>query len=346
MMYEYRLTFNVPVHFGIEGIGQERIENRGRSDTLWGAIIQQWLHLYPEEDPERLCLDTPFLVSSCFPVIKGVSFYPLPLGSIDYLFTGSAGINGQGFALKDLKKIRFVSKEIFFDLIQGKRINVLDIRQDTVFPFPGSSSSITDGQPVPFFSVLQRPRLRINQLSGGPSEGAFFYCSDQYFNTEDKSGLFFLASFKVDGARQRFESALRLLGDTGLGGDRSVGRGTFTVSGGVECSFPTQPAKSSHLLLSLFHPTEEEVRQGILKGTETAFSLIRRFGHAAAPGVSSSRRGDVWMLEEGAVLLTEPEGDVTCVLSRSEKIAHNVYRCGRAFSIPVKFHVEPTGKAP
>lgn len=42
------------------------------------------------------------------------------------------------------------------------------------------------------------------------------------------------------------------------------------------------------------------------------------------------------MIEEGAVMRERPEGDVVCVLEKSALIPHPVYRCGRAFSIPLR----------
>ncbi len=346
MIYEYRLTFTAPVHFGIEGIGQERIEDRGRSDTLWGAIIQQWLLLYPQDVPEQLCLQAPFLVSSCFPLINDIPFYPLPLGALDYLFAEITATNDQRLTFKDLRGIRFVCKDLFTSIIQGGKVALDDIRPDTAFPLPPASLATECGQPDAYYSLSQRPRLRIDQLSGGPVDGAFYYCADQYFNSAGKSGLFFLASFVSEGAQQRFEAALRLLADTGLGGDRSVGRGSFVASEAIPSDLPCGSSTDSHLLLSLYHPTKDEVGRGILKAPDTAFYLVRRVGHAAAPQVSQYRRSDLWMIEEGAVVRAKPEGDVVCVIEPSATIPHAVYRCGRAFSIPVKLNGQPTGAKP
>lgn len=336
MLYEYRLIFNAPVHLGVEGIGQERIEERGRSDTLWGAIIQQWLYLFSDE-PEELCLNTPFSISSCFPFINDIPFYPVPLGSFDHLLEKSLNQTKQSLDFKYLKKVRFICKDLFLALIKGKRLSTEDITEDNVHPFPENSESAAN-LCQPFFKIIQRPRLRVDQLSEGSEEGAFFYCSDQYFNSKPKNGLFFLASFRDSETKNRFEAALQLLGDSGLGADRSVGRGTFTFSvrENNELKAHTLPGSiiPSHLLLSLYHPTRSEVNQGILQG-DASYTLIQRSGHAASPAMSRYRRADLWMLEEGSVVETKPEGNVICVLERSDKMLHNVYRCGRAFSIPV-----------
>jgi CRISPR-associated protein Csm4 len=331
MIYEYRISFTSPAHFGLEGIGQERIDHRVRSDTLWGAIIQQWLLLY-NDDPEGLCLDTPFAVSSCFPFINGVPFYPLPFGVLDHLISEAGQAEQPEMSVKDLKKIRFAAEPLFREIVRGETLRFEQLQPDTVFPLEEKRPD-TMRKKKPVYDIMQRPRLRTNQLSGGSTEGAFFYCSDQYFN--QNNGLFFLASFRHDETKKRFDAALRLLGDTGLGADRSIGRGLFAFEI-KECEAPDNLSSDHYMLLSLYHPTRKEVMQKILEAPDTAYSLIRRSGHAASLAVSNFRRYDLWMLEEGSILRTKPTGDIVRVLERSELVPHNVYRCGRAFCIPMQ----------
>ncbi|MBW1741473.1 MAG: type III-A CRISPR-associated RAMP protein Csm4 [Deltaproteobacteria bacterium] len=331
MIYEYRLSFTSPVHFGLEGIGQERIDHRVRSDTLWGAIIQKWLLLY-HDDAEELCLDTPFTVSSCFPLVNGVSFYPLPFGALDRLIREAGQAEEPEISVKDLKKIRFAAEPLFRKITQGEPLRFEQLHLDGVFPFEEKQPE-TMQERKPVYNIMQRPRLCTDQLSGGGTEGAFFYCSDQYFN--QGNGLFFLATFRDDETKKRFDAALRLLGDTGLGADRSIGRGMFSFET-KECGVSDNLSSDRYLLLSLYHPTREEVMQGILEAPGTAYSLTRRSGHAASPAVSNFRRYDVWMLEEGSIFRAKPAGDVVRVLERSDLVPHNVYRCGRAFCIPIQ----------
>lgn len=331
MIYEYRLSFTSPVHFGLEGIGQERIDQRVRSDTLWGAIVQKWILLY-NDDPEGLCLDTPFVVSSCFPLINGIPFYPLPFGALDHLISKAGQAEQPEISVKELKKIRFAAEPLFWKIIRGETLEFEALLQNTVFPLEEKRQD-TMRKSKPVYDIMQRPRLRTDQLSGGGMEGAFFYCSDQYFN--QNNGLFFLATFRHNKTKKRFDAALRLLGDTGLGADRSIGRGLFSFET-KECGVPDNLSSNRYLLLSLYHPTRKEVMQGVLEGPDTAYSLIRRSGHAASLAVSAFRRYDLWMAEEGSIFKTKPYGDVMRVLEKSEMVPHNVYRCGRAFCIPMQ----------
>jgi CRISPR-associated protein Csm4 len=336
MLLTYHLFFDGPVHFGLEGIGQERIETTVRSDTLWGAIIQKWLLLFKDE-PDALCQDPLFSVSSCFPLIKGIPFYPVPIGVMDSLVdeVGKQETKcDDDISVKDLKKINYLSEDLFGAVLRGESLSIEQCRDGMTFPVISFGKHQTKPQKKrdAFAEEIQRPRIKTDQLVAGVGENSFFYCTDQYFDRQ--SGLFFLASFSNDGIKTQFEAALRLLGDCGLGADQSIGRGSFVFKT-QKSVLPQIDAPDKYILLSLYHPTQEEVQTKILSDKKTAYSLVRRSGRAAASGVSRFRRADVWMLAEGSVLPLKPVGDVSVVLQKSDYIPHNVYRYGRAFSWPM-----------
>jgi CRISPR-associated protein Csm4 len=332
-MWAYQLTFSTPVHFGIEGIGQERVDQMVRSDTLWAAVVQKLMLLYDDE-PESLCRESGFAVSSSFPVIAGRRFFPVPIGSLDKIMDTVAHMDtGQlPFDLKDLKKIRFLSEPLFRKIAAGKELALADINKNSVFPPPASELNASKDESITLLKTTQRPRVAVDQVYGGVCEGAFFYCTDQFF--DNTSGLFFLASFDSTEKQARFEAALRLLGDSGVGADRSIGRGCFSFTT-EPFEFQSPAGSTAHVLLSLYHPTRNEVDQGILAGKQSAYSLMRRSGHAGSHGAHQFRRADCWMLTEGAVLPFAPEGQIPCVLERSDYIPHNVYRYGKAFCLPM-----------
>lgn len=335
MKYDvYHLLFDAPTHFGMEGIGQERLDTTVHSDTLWAAIIQQWLLLF-EDDPEELCREPPFAVSSCFPLINGRRFYPLPVNTLDELIS-KAEVKKmdeqEQFSVKGLKKISHISEELFALVCKGEPVTFEHL-QGMQSHFPNADHA-RYAQEKDSAVQLQRPRLKTDQLTGGVGEDAFFYCTDQYFNKQ--SGLFFLATFRTEKDKSRFEAALRLLADSGLGGDRSVGRGTFLAPRSEKVSFPAPKKHNQFLLLSLYHPTRAEVDGGILADRQKSFyTLVRRYGYATAPGVRACRRADVWMLAEGSVLSEQPVGDIPRVIEKGGKIPHHVYRYGRAFCLPI-----------
>lgn len=325
-LHAYHLLFDAPLHVGVEGIGQERLEDTVRSDTLWSALVQMWSLLY-EESPHDLAMSCPFAVSSCFPLKGGERFFPLP-GTVREdlaLEVQKAGEGKDNLKFKDLKKIKYINENLLHGIIQGKPLQLNDLKKH------GSTIPDLAEKAAKHALTDQRPRLRIDRLSGSVEGENFFYCLDQYF-CED-GGLFFLMRCQGDAVRKRFEAALRLLGDTGLGADRSVGRGTFTFS--AQAPMLPPPANAGHhLLMSLYHPTREEVQAGALH-TAMSYSLVRRSGHAGAPGVGNLRRADVWMLAEGSVLVQTVHGDIPQVITAGALAPHPVYRCGRAFTLPM-----------
>ena len=331
MITVYHLTFNNPVHFGLEGIGQENIEQTVRSDTLWGALIQKWLLLF-DDNPEKLCLDTPFTLSSCFPLINGCRYYPAPVGALDNVMDQVAHMDtdSQPIDIKTVKKIKYFAEPLFYEVLQEKQVVLSMISPPNTYPFPVKES--VKNTETFFSSQKQRPRVKTDQINGGVGEESFFYCTDQFF--EKSAGLFFLASFFSDESKKNFEAALRLLGDSGLGADRSVGRGCFTVTS-HKPEFHAPDNYRAYLLLSLYHPDKDEVEQGILKHEKSAYTLVRRSGRAGSVKVNRFRRADCWMLEEGSILPFKPTGTTPCVLKRSKDIPHNVYRNGRAFCLPM-----------
>ena len=325
----YHLKFKTSVHIGIEAIGQEKIESTIRSDTLWGAVISKWLLLY-DDDPDELCSNSPFKVSSCFPLIGGTRFFPVPVGALDELMNKAASKEA-GFepSVKTIKKIRYLAEPLFKKLIKGEGLSLANLAPDIVYPYEAPETY----KSVVFAKEMQRPRVRTDQLSGGVGKNSFFYCSDQFF-AED-SGIFFLAEFSDSDSKNKFEASLALLGDSGIGADRSVGRGFFSFSS-HEVDFGAGFVQRA-MLLSLCIPSKEDAKNGLLTDLKTSYTLIRRFGAAGINGVNRFRRPDTWMFGEGSLFPDILEGSIRKVIAASEemKIPHNVYRYGKAFCISV-----------
>jgi CRISPR/Cas system CSM-associated protein Csm4 (group 5 of RAMP superfamily) len=86
------------------------------------------------------------------------------------------------------------------------------------------------------------------------------------------------------------------------------------------------------VLLSLYHPTAEEVGRGVLAGAR--YELVERGGMHT----SGARRRVVRMIAEGARLAgaPAPEGAAVRVLAQGEApgLGHDVFRSGVALCAP------------
>lgn len=177
-----------------------------------------------------------------------------------------------------------------------------------------------------------RTGLAVDRWTGGPIEEMLFEVSD--VTVCDRSFRLGVVAEIVEERQAEVEQYLRLVGLSGIGGARSQGRGQFEVIGAQDLPEPNL-GRGSYLLLSLFHPREEEWMG--LDRRRSSYRLESRGGWVTAPGAMSLRRSRVTMLVEGSVLVTgvRPEGSLVEVLSPAKVpgLAHPVYRDGRAVTI-------------
>ncbi len=144
----------------------------------------------------------------------------------------------------------------------------------------------------------------------------------------EECGLYFLAK----GAD--LLKILRYLGEEGIGGYRSVGKGRFEVKK-EKISIDTSNEREFFLTMSLFLPKKEEIQ--LLKHPESRYLFENRTGWSNIPGMKP-RKISLRMISEGSVL---PMRDrIHGYLWSADENKHlesaeNVIRYGFAFQIPV-----------
>jgi len=327
----YRLNFTSPLHLGREGIGLERTDDIIHSDTLFGAIMCKWPLFY--DDPvEDFVKAPPFLISSAFPFKKNNYFFPRPM-----IRTMIKEEEEKSFKLrKKIKKIKFVSKIIFEKLLKDEKIDSFSEKntlQEGKFLAEKEFESL-DEQEKTIYRIREVPRVIIDRHK---NSSEIFYFNEVIFSKD--SGLFFLAEFINSSIKNKFEAILRLLGDEGIGGDKSCGKGQFVLEKdeSFKLELPTKP--SYFITLSLFHPTKEEIQKGLL-ATEASYEIITRGGWIHSIFPTARRRKTVKMFTEGSIFKYIGEkiyGDMVKVLDKDETpgIPHDVYRYGISFNLPL-----------
>jgi CRISPR-associated protein Csm4 len=157
--------------------------------------------------------------------------------------------------------------------------------------------------------------------------------------------------------QRRGELALQVLGDAGVGGERSAGHGLFRPHGPHALRDLPDPTPGGRFLtLSLYYPTEAELPD-VLKDDNVSYRLRMRRGWMASPDDSRDAKGDlvrgralrrkaVRMFAEGSILRwlngKSALGDLANVTPNVFKAVHPVYRYGYAYAIGYR----PKGGAP
>ncbi len=130
--------------------------------------------------------------------------------------------------------------------------------------------------------------------------------------------------------------ALRFMSHIGLGGNRSIGKGKFTVQ--QPEPFKLQPLAQTNVQVSvsLCSPTEEDIRHMQAHAALTAYELESRQGKASF--LYNMNKQEVLCLKEGSILpsISNIYGQLKIVGSVGTT-PHPVYHYGFALGIPAYF---------
>lgn len=349
----YQLAARSPFHFGERGVGIEEASLVLHSDTLFSALcltlrelgqdLDKFLGQFPRLTSKGLEGGPPPLrLSSAYPYAGSVLFFPRPMLRLNL-------DRDDAFRLrKRLKWIRFVSKPILEAILSYEPIRDLlldakdEVRKDVLlqgdrvwvtpdeFQGLGAFEDKRSGK-IRLWEEGTVPHVRVDRVTNRSevySAGRVRFASG--------AGLFFLAEFGPKADRERFELAMRVLGDSGVGGERSSGHGQFSL----ECLPPLELREpqdaDGYATLSLYWPQRQEVEDGILN--DAHYSIVNRRGWVASPDAMNLRQLGVRMLAEGSVFSKRTEGALANVRplddpSLPQNVPHDVWRYGLAFPV-------------
>lgn len=334
-----KLHFTSPLHLSKGKTALDSSFQILHSDTLKSALFANALMLYPKElsASEGLAAERffhAFTVSSAFPYCGAEYFFPkpalLPSGFVLLDKTGQADH-------KAIKRLKYVGLSWFQQLLEGIGVSFTEDKLFQAGAFlsdlliSGSDSDIIHSD------VVQRvvvPRV------DGPDANTFYM--ERLFFRED-GGLFCLIDTDestFEGVGKMVAAAFELLGDNGVGSDRTVGNGQFTPSEGI-LDLPDVTAPTHQITLGLFCPSEKEFTAGLLEGSP-AYGLTKRGGYIATPQDAAHavlRKKAVYMFTEGSLFSgKKPEGKVVDLRPDIMKSSdHPVWRDGRPIALPFRF---------
>jgi len=380
----YYLEARAPFHFGLRGVGIEATAAYGPSDTLFSALchaIRQQFGLAALQDflTGYLSPDPPLLLSSAFPYVlarreeevedwkppdpfdpsQAVRFFPRPMEP-------PPGVPDEPKERKTVKKIAWVSEGVFRawvngdqaalsaewikettigghqkveypNLVQGRRVWLTSDERERV---AGWRDEETDA--IRLWAVGDVPRVTVDRQA---STSTVYQAGRVWF--PPGGGLWLLMRWRGDW-QQRGELALRVLGDAGVGGERSAGHGLFRLHGPHPLSGLPNPAPGERFVtLSLYYPTNEAELADVLAGEGINYRFQMRRGWMASPDDSRDaggnlvkgralRRKAVRMFAEGSILRWPDGSTVPGALADVTPDAfktHQVWRYGLAWAV-------------
>ncbi|MEW6665748.1 MAG: type III-A CRISPR-associated RAMP protein Csm4 [Thermodesulfobacteriota bacterium] len=335
--YIYRLHFDGPVHFGDTGIGMESSRLTLGSDSLTSAVINAFAVMNEADDAiEALLSKRPgFLLSNLFPFApsrqSGGITYCLPRPLIPPPLDSPHLARDFG---KDIKRITYLNPQGFHDWVgdvplSGARL--IEILEEGKELFPIWDSFKKSG----WYAEELRPRVALDRSSGG---SALWHCGAVRFR--NGAGLYGVARVTDDRWSGRLEAAFRMLGEMGLGGDRTYGMGGFRFSGfeAFEAAMPKLAGIHSTklTLLSNYFPSTDELEK--LRDLLDAWDFCESRGYVVSGRTATKiKRKRVRMVVCGSVAKMPIKGslvDVTPDQAQTMGIGHRVYRSGLALTIP------------
>lgn len=344
----YRLLFRSPLHVGERGVGLEVTRTHVPADTLFSALCSAWRTLYGVEallgdvlsgfaEDDGGAGKEPFFLTSAFPFAGEVRFFPKP----------SARLPNVRIAEDDekaFKRVRFVSQGVFTAMVRGEGLTFH--AEDCLNGGVAWATSDEKGRlsawtgdatgDIVLWKPAVVPRVTLDRIT---SASEIWHFGEVRF--ADGAGLWFAVEFNGAGGealRGRFEAALRLLGDTGLGGERGAGRGLFALEGPKEELLPDAGSTDRFVTLSPLCP-KDPAQAAALTGEGAAYELLPRRGWVTSPEGGNLRRKAVWMLAEGSVLTGPGRAGPRpgrLVNVKPDPCPHDVWRYGYAFPVGVR----------
>jgi len=332
-----RLRPTGPWRIGPDSGDRDRVDRIYHSDALYAALCgamfrlgegEAWLDATARASSAAAAVT----LSSCFPfhastlfVVPPQNVWPPP---------PSSKVRWKG--------ARFVPLGVVETLLAGKPMN------EDAFTIDGPSECLVpvSAQVTPFRAAV-RSRAAVDRA--GESVAPH---SSACLEFAPGAGLWFVAAFADDDAHARWraplEGALRLLADSGFGGERSLGWGRAEMPEIADGELPGLLVKSregsdmpaeapAYWLLSLFHPGESEA----VDWTRGQYSLTTRGGRVESGAGWGRAKKPTRMVAEGSVLVasSEPRGAAPDVAP--DEFPHPVYRSGFALCLPIPWRPAP-----
>lgn len=319
-----------PLHLGLGRDSYDVSASVLQSDML-SAALASVRAMHGEGDSTRGFLES-FALSSAFPYDGDEFFLPRMKGRLSISVRGEEEKDYR----KKLKKLSYISMPVWRSLVQGEDIKIDKDQLHGEFLL----AKPTVDYKSPMTHLITQ---RVSVSRSGEEDAVPFMFDWTFFKhgvkdikgtTVAESGLYCLLQAD-EAVADEVTNLFNELGTMGIGSDKTVGGGQFTI----EADTVELPEVDSNkqMLLSTYIPDKEDMQYISLN--ESEYQLIHRGGFMAGSTVEELRhlrRKTVYMFDTGSVISSKAnlKGRVVDVSPKwNATDMHPVYRSGKPMAI-------------
>jgi CRISPR type III-A-associated RAMP protein Csm4 len=314
-----------PWRFGPDSGARDRVDLIYHSDALFSAVCSAMTQLgFAEEWLEATA------ASAGAPAVRFSSFFPFAGDNLLIVPPRSLWPPPESTKIR-YKGAHFVPLSVIESLLSDKAID------EDRWTVDGESECLVPSNPGRGpFRVALRSSAGVDRLHSAAVEIHSTACLE--FARD--AGLWTIVQFADDRAAAQWQapvrSALLLLADSGLGGERSRGWGRSEAPEWQPWTPPQalvseQPTERAHWLLSLYTPAENDS----VDWKRGNYATVSRRGRIESSARWGEPKQPTTMIAEGSVLLAANELRGAASNVAPDGFPHPVYRAGFAVTVPI-----------
>lgn len=371
------LRFPQGLHVGAHAANLEESGLHLPSDTLFSAFVDSWCR--GGGDPTAwmrpfLEGEPPFLLTSAFPFAGDVRFFPAPV-DLERLMPARRS-EGSAIINKRLKRVRFLSELSFRRLLSGRSMPdflsdaegkgdalcTIPLQEGALCLLPEEIDKLPEtmrvnsrgGSRAPVLLNRQRiwqqervPRVAVDRVNSASNifhagRTRFANGCGLWFGVQWRDAEMSVAGQGGPSYRTALQAIVAMLGDGGIGGERSAGYGAFHAKWGE--AFHVAEPRSGQVawLLNRYLPAAAELPL-CLDDERAAYNLVRVGGWVRSLQGADRRRRQIHLLAEGSLVAWPSSPAVGTIADLrpletggSGDISHPVWRCGLAVAAGLK----------
>ncbi|GAB4338185.1 MAG: type III-A CRISPR-associated RAMP protein Csm4 [Dehalococcoidia bacterium] len=305
----------------------DRARTLAASDTLFGALCWATKAIFGTDALEvwlnGLKSGRQLRISSMLPVRwehgkPGEVFFPLPIRKPVRQLDDR----------KLLRQVSFIDRATYHWLFQAEDRAEMPRRLGELLGF-----GLEGSEKGPPWEVQSRPRVTVDRRSGAAA--LYESAATHFVRPPATEGM---VAAVVPGivvwaaevaALDHVTTCLRVLGEAGIGGERSSGLGRFELLGPHACDLPVTASPAAGPTLSLCWPSPDDREAGAFElDQDQGYRVVERGGWVASEEWSGWRSKRVAMLAEGSYLGGNGPGGGLVDVTPKAGAGHPVYRYG------------------